>query len=124
MRMRRFLLASATVLSILGLSACNTTNGLFPNVPQASESVLDEKALYVAEAAYEGFGNLVIQATQANLLNDEQKQRLRVINQQAYQSLVLARAAQKAADSRSYIEQTTRTLDLIAQAQSIMRSRN
>lgn len=122
--MRKFLIAACASASILGLAACNTTGGLFPNVPHACESVLDEKALYIAEAAYSGFGNLVIEATQTGALTDAQKAQLQTLNRQAYQALVLARAAQRAADSRSYVEQTARTLDLIAQAQSIMRSRS
>lgn len=121
--MRKMLLAACVSVSILGLSACGSTHVDFPGLPNASQTSIDEKALYVAEAAYSGLGTLVLEAVRSGTLKGEQAARVRVLNNQAYEALRLARSAQETADSRTYVEQTTRALNLIAQAQALIRNR-
>ena len=121
--MRKMLLAVCASVSILGLSACGSTHVDYPGLPNASETSIDEKALFVAEAAYAGLGTIALQAVQSGALKGELAARVQVLNRQAYESLLLARTAQQAADSRTYVEQTTRALNLIAQAQALIRTR-
>jgi predicted lipid-binding transport protein (Tim44 family) len=121
--MRTFLLAACASVSILGLSACGSTHVDYPGLPNASQTVVDEKALYVAEAAYAGLATLALEAVQSGALKGDQAAQVQVLNRQAYEALLLARAAKEAANSRTYVEQTTRALDLIAQAQALIRTR-
>ena len=121
--MRKMLAVLCVSGSILGLSACGSTHVVYPGLPSASETLIDEKALFIAEAAYSGLTTLALEAVNTGALKGEQAARVQVLNRQAYQSLVLARHAQATANSRSYTEQVTRALDLIAQAQALIRPR-
>lgn len=121
--MRTFLLAACASVSILGLSACGSTHVDYPGLPNASQTIADEKALYIAEAAYAGLATVALEAVQSGALKGDQAARVQVLNRQAYEALLLARSAQAIANSRTYVEQTTRALDLIAQAQALIRTR-
>lgn len=121
MRMKTVLFSCAA-LAVLGLGACNTTQFPYP-IPSAESTVIDEKALYVAEAAYFGMGKLAEAAVDSGTLKGDRARQVLEIEQKAYQALVTARAAQATANSASYAEQTARVLDLIAQAQALIRTR-
>ena len=120
--MRTFLLAACASVSILGLSACGSTYVDYPGLPNASQTIADEKALYIAEAAYAGLATVALEAVQSGALKGDRAGQVQVLNRQAYDALLLARSAQATADSRTYVEQTTRALDLIAQAQALIRT--
>ena len=121
--MRMLFLAACASVSILGLSACVTPSIDYPGLPNASETILDEKALFVAEAAYAGLATIALEAVQTGTLKGERAAQLQVLNRQAYEAILLARQAQTTANSRTYVEQTTRALSLIAQAQALIRNR-
>lgn len=121
--MRMLFLAACASVSILGLSACVTPSIDYPGLPNASETILDEKALFVAEAAYAGLATIALEAVQTGALKGERAAQLQVLNRQAYEAILLARQAQTTANSRTYVEQTTRALSLIAQAQALIRNR-
>jgi len=123
----RFLLISVACAATLSISGClsnGNTHGGYPESPfTASSSSIDERALLVAEAAYNGVGTLVEAAVDSGLLVGERAALVRDLNRQAYDALVLARQAQVTADARTYVEQTTRVLGLISQIQLTIRSR-
>lgn len=106
----------------LGLSSCGSLPQVYPGLPTASSTSIDEKALYVAEAAYQGLGTIAEAAVDSGFLTGTRAGQVRDLNRQAYQALTLARTAYATANVADYLRQTTRVLDLIAQAQSIIRS--
>lgn len=125
MKMSRMML-SATVCGLLTISGCApgvVTHGGLPETPfNTSSTVIDERALYVAEAAYEGIRVLINTAVDTGNLTGEKAAQVRNLNQQAYNALLLAREAQLMANARTYAEQTARVLGLISQIQFTIRS--
>lgn len=125
MKMSRLLLSSA-MCGLLITSGCATgmsTPGGYPDSPfTTSSTTIDERALYVAEAAYEGARQIINVSVDTGVLTGERATRVRNLNQQAYNALLLAREAQRTANARTYAEQTARVLGLISQIQFTIRS--
>jgi hypothetical protein len=122
----RLLLISVAACGLLTISGCASngyTQGGLPETPfNTSSTTIDERALYVAEAAYDGITQIIQTAVRSDLLKGEKAAQVRVLNRQAYDALLLAREAQRTANARTYAEQTARVLGLIAQIQMTIRS--
>lgn len=122
--MRKLLLVTVASLGVFGLSSCETIQAGFPNIPGPSQTLIDEKALLVAEASYFAAGTLIEKAVDSGLLTGDRAARVRVLNQQAYNALELARQAKAASNLVTYAEQTARVLGLIDQIQLTIRSQD
>ena len=122
----RLLLVSVAFAAVMGMSGCASngyTQGGYPESPfTTSSTMIDERALYVAEAAYEGARQIINVSVDTGVLTGERAAQVRVLNQQAYAALQLAREAQRTANARTYAEQTARVLGLISQIQFTIRS--
>ena len=126
MNKSRLLVVSVALVASLSASGCvpnMITQGGYPESPfTLANNTIDERALLIAEASYNGIGTIIEASVDAGLLTGERAARVRELNRQAYDALVLARQAQAAADARTYVEQTTKVLGLIAQIQLTIRS--
>lgn len=107
---RKFLIFAAVAAS-LALASCGTTGALntaetvgqaVPAVTQPTAGLIDEKALYAAEAAYNVAATGYLNAVDSGALKDPTKALVKACLMDAYSALVLGRKAQKIGDAPSF----------------------
>lgn len=84
-------------------------------------TVIDEKAMYAAEAAYNVAANAYVTADGNGLLSAATKAKVKPYMLQAYDALKLARAAYKAGDSAVFVQQVARLNDYADMAKALLR---
>lgn len=98
--MKRILLVACLSLAILA-TACMRPVA----IPNAETMVLDEKALYAAEASYNVTANAYIAASEVGLMTPELKAKIKPVMVSAYKALTMARSAYLVANAKSFYEQ-------------------
>lgn len=116
--MKKFLLAGAVALTLC-LGACETT-GIPAQLPNASQTTADEKALYTAEAAYYGIGRLIETAVDAGKLKGANAAKVMDLNRRAYDALKAARLGQQYANSTTLKLNASKVLELIGEIQLVL----
>lgn len=102
-------------LAFTPLAACNT-------IPQSpfEQSLKDEKALYVAEAAYHGVATAALAAKDSGLLEGERSVQVADALQRAYDALLIARAAYAAGNLIGGQNAASEVFSAVSQAQSLI----
>jgi hypothetical protein len=118
--MKKFLI----ILAVASLGACgspliNPNTGL-PSLPNLSNTMKDEKALYAAEAGFKGVSLALNSAVDAGLLKGARAAQAKKLYDDAYRYLLIARRAQKVGDTSNMVLQATYALGLIADLQRLL----
>src|SRR5690606_2424338 len=98
--MKKILLASAVAVA-LSMGACATSAPPAPPIT-GHQTVLDERALFAAEAAYNVAANAYLAAGQTNVLPEARRAQAKAALEQAYQALLLARSAYAVSDAATF----------------------
>ncbi len=86
----------------------------------ASSTLLDEKALYLAETAYNGPANAYVELDSRGVLSEPTKERIRPLLVKSFDALKLARSAYAAGSACNFID-AVRNVSLFAnQAKAIL----
>lgn len=119
--MKKFLTASAALLAFAA-TGCAPMASPVPTAPVVSttETLIDERALFAAEAAYNVAASayLAIEST----LTVDQKAPIKAALGQAYGALILARHARDIGEADSFVEQTRAALAFASRANTLIGS--
>lgn len=121
----------ALAIGCLALAACTPSNPVANNTvdppPRAAPgnslaeaTVMDEKALYAVEAAYNVPAHAYVTADGKGLLNSALKARVKPLLVQAYAALKTARAAYATGNARTFTEAKASVERLAAEASAIL----
>lgn len=122
--MRLITIAALAVLSILaaGCSGCQSIGTITGNAPVAGNTVADEKALLVAEAAKLGADKAAAEAVRQGLLVPGSSRSVQIADylQTAQNGLLAARAAKAAGDATSFSSRVASVQELVAKAWALI----
>lgn len=122
MRLKTIAFACAAMLSLLtapALTACASLPS-FETSPLES-TLVDDKALYAAEAAYFGAATAADVAVDSGVLTGERAGQVAALLERGYTSLGVARSAYRAGNARSAQTAAAEALAAIAGAQRILK---
>lgn len=112
--MIRFVLALLLSFAIVPLSACQTP------LVNAEQTLIDEKAMYAAEAAYNLAAEAYITADAVGALAPDTKAKVKPIFAKAYEALKAARTAYSLSNAASFYEQTALVKQLANEAKALI----
>lgn len=116
--MNRLLIACAAALCLAApLSACAPVLQSSP----LEQTLVDDKALLAAEAAYFGVGTLVEAAVDSGALRGERAAQVAVLDRQAYAALATARQAYAVGNAASYRAAAAAALGAVADIQRLLK---
>ena len=98
--MKKILMATALAFGSLGLVACETVTPVAE--ANTRSTLLDEKALYSAEATYNTLANSYLTLDEKNQLSPEQKAWAKSYLINAYDALLALRAAYRIGDADTF----------------------
>lgn len=120
MRTPKIVMALFLSMSIpVGLAGC-TAHQL--GIPSLQDTSVDEKALFVAESAFQGLSLAIEQGVDSGVLHGEQAQQVQVYYRQAKTALDKAREAQRVGQHGLILEQALLVQELVAKAFALFRS--
>jgi hypothetical protein len=119
--MRRMLLAAALAVSALTVSGCATLAAEPAAISDTTRA--DEQAMLAAENVYLAANNLANFAFDLNVLNPEQRERVKAADRDAYAALLRVRAAYRAANSKSLVAALNELNVLVEDILAVVRSR-
>src|SRR5688572_7447905 len=118
--MKTFTVGALAALSLLaaGCSGCQPIGTITGDKPLAGQTVIDEKALLVAEAAKLGADKAAAEAVRQGLLKPGSAQSVKIADylQLAQNGLVAARQAKAVGDATSFGSRVASVQDLISKA--------
>lgn len=114
--MKRILFAACLALATLSSTACATK----PLLPVVEDTLVDEKALYTAEAAYNIAASAYIAADTADLMKPEIKAKVKPLMVKAYAALLSARDAYLLLNASAFSEQVSLALKLSKEAAALI----
>jgi hypothetical protein len=117
--MRKIFAAVALAISV-PLAACNGGTGIDLTKPVLAESTKDEKALYVAEASFQGASLALEQAIDNGLITPTNAGQAQAYYRGAYNALLAMREAQKTGDSGTILEMSVLVQRYAAQVFSLL----
>lgn len=122
--MKLITVGALAALSLLaaGCSGCQPIGTLTGDKPIAGQTVIDEKALYAAEAAMYGADAAAAQAVRQGLLKPGSAQSVKIADYLALAKTGLdaARAAYKVGDAASFSSRLASVQDLVSRAWAII----
>lgn len=122
--MKTFAMGALVALSLLaaGCSGCQPITALTGDKPLAGATVLDEKALYAAEAAMFGADAAAAQAVRSGLLVRGSPRAVQIADYLALAKTGLnaARAAYKVGDAASFGSRLASVQDLVSKAWALI----
>jgi hypothetical protein len=122
--MKTFAIAGVLALSVLaaGCSGCQPITALTGDKPLAGQTVIDEKALYAAEAAMLGADTAAAVAVRQGLLKPGSPQSVQIADYLALAKTGLnaARAAYRVGDATSFNSRLASVQELVGKAWAII----
>lgn len=126
--MRFHALFAAPALAIAALSACAlpAAPAGIPAAPVevADKTVLDERAAFGVELAYEAFRSAVELGVDAGLIKGARATALANLDSRAYQALLVARAAYDAGNAESYSSALSNAREAISDGIALIKGRS
>lgn len=123
--MKRLLFASALAVAALAAAGCSGCSALNPNRAVLAETVIDEKALFAAEAAFFGAASAAEAAVDVELLQPGDASAVKIADalDKAHDALVAARAAYAVGDAQGYGEKIAALQGFVAEAWKLIPQR-
>lgn len=115
--MKRIAIAAALTIATLSGVACATIPAAPPDLTQTTA---DEKALFVAEAAYFGTASAAEAAVDNGLLKGDAAAKVNEYQKRAYDALLAARAAYLLGDATTYQQKLAAVQVLAGQAWALI----
>lgn len=116
--MKKLLIAVAASLMLAApLTACATLGTSSP----LEQTLVDDKALLAAEAAYFGVGTLVEAAVDGGALRGERAAQVAVLDRRAYAALQTARQAYAVGNAATYRAAAAAALGAVADIQRLLK---
>lgn len=115
-------LLTLVVVAALGFTAGCAAVTTPPPV-SAQQTLIDERALFAAEAAYNVAANAYLVADGQGVLSAPVKAQAKGFLGQAYAALRLARSAYTVGDARSYAAQVAAVLEMTSRASAMVGAR-
>lgn len=119
--MRRFLMAVALAASSLSVSACATLGAEPAAVADTTKA--DEQAMLAAENVYLAANNLAQFSFDLNVLNADQRAKVKAADNKAYSALLAVRAAYRAGNSKNLVAALNELNTFAEEILSVVRSR-
>ena len=112
----RLIIAALFLTPVTLVGGCKTIDTVF-----LSQTESDEKALYTAEAAFNGVSVVILEATRQGLLVGSRAAEVQKYYRKAGDALSLARTAQQAGDAATVSEQAVLAQKAVAEAYERLR---
>lgn len=110
----------ALVLAVMLLFAPLATSACAVPIVSAEQTLIDEKSMYGAEAAYNIAANAYVTADAVGALDAASKAKVKPLMISAYSALVAARTAYRLANADSFYEQVALVKKLSEEARAVI----